>query len=430
LAGKVLIMDEASLAGTKQTLDLLTISDAFKLERFLPTGDRAQLLPVEHGDPFASIQAAKVALSVLPTSLRQRNPHMRALADASRVRDIRGSFDILGNRVVEGGRDFLEAGAARWLALEPDMRERTDIYTSGRQARSTINTLVQEGLKAEGVLRGEGLPLVTRMPVHLSREELRYAQNYEKGMTLEVLRDRTLGNLAKGFYEVQSVDNRGRVWVGAGSKTYRFDPSRIDPADRRDNAKLWMKDNILLHEGDALRFGDKDKDKGIHKADRATVVKIEGDIVTVATQDGTLQALHRDDPLMKTVSLNYALNMHQAQGVTQDFAIGVLNAREQHLSNARLFHVMVTRVKYDVEIFTNNSAHLQAALARNMGDKGVALSAIGELTLPSPQRPNAAARFAPAPMQTSFSDAEMRAYPDQHKWPQQPAPEKVKERGL
>jgi hypothetical protein len=269
LAGKVLIMDEASLAGTKQTLDLLTISDAFKLERFLPTGDRAQLLPVEHGDPFASIQAAKVALSVLPTSLRQRNPHMRALADASRVRDIRGSFDILGNRVVEGGRDFLEAGAARWLALEPDMRERTDIYTSGRQARSTINTLVQEGLKAEGVLRGEGLPLVTRMPVHLSREELRYAQNYEKGMTLEV-RDRTLGNLAKGFYEVQSVDNRGRVWVGAGSKTYRFDPSRIDPADRRDNAKLWMKDNILLHEGDALRFGDKDKDKGIHKADRAT----------------------------------------------------------------------------------------------------------------------------------------------------------------
>jgi hypothetical protein len=120
------------------------------------------------------------------------------------------------------------------------------------------------------------------MPVHLSREELRYAQNYEKGMTLEVLRDRTLGNLAKGFYEVQSVDNRGRVWVGAGSKTYRFDPSRIDPADRRDNAKLWMKDNILLHEGDALRFGDKDKDKGIHKADRASLVKIEGDIITVA----------------------------------------------------------------------------------------------------------------------------------------------------
>jgi conjugative relaxase-like TrwC/TraI family protein len=430
LAGKILIMDEASLAGTKQSLDILTIAEAFSLDKFLPTGDRAQLLPVEHGDPFASIQAAKVDLAVLPTSLRQKTALLRGVADASRARDIRGSFAMLGDRVVDGGAEFLGQAAHAWLALDPEMRGRTDIYTSGRQARSTINEAVQAGLKAEGTIKGEGLPLVTRMPVHLSREELRYAQNYEEGMTLEVLRDATLGRLAKGIYEVEAIDNRGRVWVSAGSKTYRFDPSRIDPGDRRDNAKLWVKDEILLHEGDALRFGDKDKDRGIHKADRATVIRVDGDTVTIAAKDGTTHQLHRDDPLMKTVSLNYALNMHQAQGVTQDFAIGAMNSREQHLSNARLFHVMVTRVKFDVEIFTNDPTQLQAALARNMGDKGVALSAVGELTLPSPQRPNAAARFAAPALQTQFNDAEMRAYPDQHKGPQQPAPEKVKERGL
>lgn len=431
LAGKLLIMDEASLAGTKQSLDLLTIAEAFQLDKFLPTGDRAQLLAVEHGDPFASIQAAKVDMAVLPTSLRQKTDHMRAIADASRFRDIRGSFAMLGDRVVDGGADFLLQAADAWLGLDPERRSRTDIYTSGRQARSIINKAVQEGLKKEGILKGEGTDLVTRMPVHLSREEMRYAQSYERGMSLEVLRDGTLGRLARGIYEVQSVDDRGRVWVSAGAKTYRFDPSRIDPNERRDNARLWMKDEIALHEGDALRFGDKDKNRGIHKADRATVIKVEGDTITVEAKDGTTYQLHRDDPLMKTVSLNYALNMHQAQGVTQDYAIGAMNSREQHLSNARLFHVMVTRVKFDVEIFTNSPAQLEAALARNMGDKGVALSAIGDLQLPSPQRPNAAARFAaPPPLQTSFDDAEMRAFPDEHKGPQQPAPEKAKERGL
>jgi hypothetical protein len=46
--------------------------------------------------------------------------------------------------------DYLERSAEAWLALSPEQRERTDIYTSGRLSRATLNRLVQDGLRAEG----------------------------------------------------------------------------------------------------------------------------------------------------------------------------------------------------------------------------------------------------------------------------------------
>jgi hypothetical protein len=45
---------------------------------------------------------------------------------------------------------IISRGCAAWLALSPEQRERTDIYTSGRLSRATLNRLVQDGLRAEG----------------------------------------------------------------------------------------------------------------------------------------------------------------------------------------------------------------------------------------------------------------------------------------
>jgi hypothetical protein len=55
--------------------------------------------------------------------------------------------------------------------------QRTALYASGRESRAVLNALVQ-GLKAEGVLGTESLIISRLESLHLTREELRFAQNY------------------------------------------------------------------------------------------------------------------------------------------------------------------------------------------------------------------------------------------------------------
>jgi hypothetical protein len=61
-----------------------------------------------------------------------------------------------------------------------------------------------------------------------------------------------------------------------------------------------------------------------------------------------------------------------------------MHSSEKHLSNARLFHVMATRVREGFELFTNDVAALTGGIARNAGDKASALEVIGEKDLKVP----------------------------------------------
>ena len=432
LSGKILILDEASLVGNNPTRNVLRIAQAFDVAKLIMIGDRNQLLPVEHGNTFAMIQAAKPDMAVLSTSQRQKTDDMKGVAEASRNRDIERAFEILGDRVVDAGRDFLQVAAEKWLSLSPEERARTDVYTSGRAAKASLNEAIQSGLKEEGTIKGQGIQLDTLVPVNLAREELRFAHNYENGMTLRVLRDNAVGRLAKGDYQVASVENNGRVWlVGADGKNRYIRPDLIDPNDGRDPLKLFEKDQIRLHEGDQIRWGERDKERDIFKSEKAKVISVGPDGITIENARGRVETVQPTDPIMKSVALSYAINMHQAQGMTGDKAIGVLNPNERNLSTSRLFHVMVTRVRYDMQIVTSNSAMLQNVIEKQSGDKSSALHAIGEHTIPTPREVAQEAIYnRNENIGKPQKPEDLRAYPDEHREPQQQVPEKTKERSL
>jgi hypothetical protein len=54
-----------------------------------------------------------------------------------------------------------------------------------------------------------------------------------------------------------------------------------------------------------------------------------------------------------------------------------MHPTERHLSNQRLTHVMATRVRDDITIFTNDRDQLLRAIEANPGDKASALEQIG-----------------------------------------------------
>ncbi|MEO1489307.1 MAG: AAA family ATPase, partial [Pseudomonadota bacterium] len=396
LAGKILVVDEASLVANKPMNDLLTIANKVGVEKLVMVGDRAQLQPIEAGKSFALIQSDNPAMARLDTSLRQRTEHMKEAAGLARAGNFRESFERLGERVIEVGADHLQKTAATWLALPQDERDRTAIYSSGRDARATLNRLVQDGLRAEGEVKGEGLGLTTLLPAHATREELRYPSTYSKGQLLEVMRQNAPGGLSRGRYDVEGVDEKGRVRLRDESGQVRtFDPSKIDPADKRDALRLSEKHKDTIYEGDKVRWTEKDDARKLMKSEEARVLGIKDGIVIVENRNGDLVELKQNDRMLERIGLAYALNMHQAQGDTRDMAIGEMHSSARHLSNQRLALVMMTRVRDDITIVTNDKDRLLAQIGRNPGDKTSALETLGEKQVDGPGGAPSAREFRP-----------------------------------
>jgi hypothetical protein len=321
---------------------------------------------------------------------------MQEAAGLARAGQFRESFASLGERVIEAGQDHLRVTAQTWLALGPEDRSRTAIYSAGRDARGALNRMVQEGLKAEGVLKGEGLQLTTLLPAHATREELRYASTYDKGQVLEVMRANAPGGLARGRYDVEGTDGRGRVVLrDAQGKLKRFDPSSIDPADKRDALRLSEKHQETIYEGDKVRWHEKDTARGLMKSEEARVLAIRDGVVTVENRQGDTIELKQNDRMLERMGLAYALNMHQAQGDTRDMAIGEMHSAARNLSNQRLALVMMTRVRDDITIVTNDKDRLLSQIERNPGDKTSALETLGEKQVDEGMGKRTSAEFSP-----------------------------------
>jgi len=380
LADMVLMFDEASLVANQSMNDMVTIANRLNIDRLIMMGDRSQLQAVDAGKPYSLVQThSQAEISELKTSQRQKTEHMKAVATLSRQGNYRATFRVLGDRVVSVGKEYRDTAAKKWLELSADDRERTALYASGRETRAYLNEVVQQGLRAEGTISGEGVEIRRLESLNLTREELRYAHHYKAGHQLEVTNNARPGGLARGAYMVVGVTKRGKVnLVDEHGRKHSFHPSRIDPLDTRDTLALSARDPITVHAGDKIVWTANDRERGIFNSARARILAITPQGVEVRLGEGAdMLLLAMGDKMLERMNLAYAINMHQAQGMTTDRGIGVMSANERQLSNQRLTHVMLTRVRFDIAIYTDDKMQLLRSIEANPGDKASALEAVG-----------------------------------------------------
>ncbi|EJL22826.1 MobF family relaxase [Novosphingobium sp. AP12] len=415
LAGKVIVLDESSLVANDAMNNLVTIANNLKVDRLIMIGDFKQLQSIDAGKAFQLVQSHQPAMAKLDISQRQKTQHMQQVAALSRAGNFREAFDVLGERVQSHGNDYLEKAAEKWLSLAPEERDGTAIYASGRVSRTTLNRLVQEGLKAEGTIKGEGLSLKTLQQVNATREEMRYVQTYKAGQVLDVVRNSPTVSLARGRYEVLGSDTKGRVVVRNERGTeIRFDPQRVHPDDKKEALKLSEKMDTTLHEGDKIRWTANDKQRGLDNSDYARVLSISENGVKIENARGEIHELQHGDKMLERLGLSYAINMHQAQGMTTDKGIGAMHSAEQNLATQRLTYVMLTRVRNDIEIFTNDRDQVLQTITHNPGDKPSALETIGEKQIDTGRSldPAKAGTFSPTiPADVLVGGAAKAAFP-------------------
>jgi len=397
-AGAMLVVDETSMVSSNDMLKLHAIVEALGIDKLVLVGDRQQLSSIDAGKSFAMIQAGGGTMARMDENIRQRTDTLRTVAALANVGKAREAMEVLGDKVHES-ESPPETAAEMWLALGEEDRAATAVFASGRDSRAIINQRIQDGLAAEGSVRGQGIHLTVYERVNLTREELRYASSYRPGQTLDVGRGgaQDIG-LEQGRYEVTKVLSSGKVEFSNGGRKIRLDPQKLSPTEKRDRLELTEKKDLHIREGDRIRWTANDKSRGLHNAALARVLTADASGVTIETAARQTLTLDLGDPMLSRLDLAYALNMHMAQGITTDKAITVMDSHERNLSNQRLFNVGVTRVRDDLTMIVDDKERLERQLDANPGNKTSALETLGRLDIDGKNSGAERIKFDPGPI--------------------------------
>ena len=438
--GSVLLVDEASMVSNDQVYKLTALAERLEVGRLAFVGDKRQLGAIDAGKPFEVLQAANTPTAEMNINLRARSPALTSAAAAANDYRPSDAMKALRGMTTEVPNQGAALAAARWVALTPATRDKTMLLASGRQVRADINMEVQAGLLAKGELGSAGIDLTVLEKVTTTREEERFVQTYSAGQRVDFQKGVPSQSIPAGVTRVAAVDrSTGLVeLVDEHGKKLTLEPQKLSPNRSENSVRITKPKPIRVHEGDRIRWTDTDRNRGLINADRATVLKIDANGITVETSTKMQITLPTGDPMLQRLDLGYALNAHMAQGLTADRGIAVFDSRERNLTNERLFIVNITRVRDSLELIVDNGQRVERGIAQNAGEKTSALETTGEVTIdrharppgrqgpisPTPGHEPSPAPTPPAPTPTPAQENTSDAGKDTGKsvWPEQPKP--------
>ncbi len=300
-AKTVLVVDEGSLASTVQARDLLRIAGELRIPKLVLVGDAKQLDAVDAGKPFAQLQQAGMKTAVMDEILRQRDPGLKAAVEASLAGEIATAFEKLGSHVAEVKADNIAgAVAARWLALSPEMRERTGVMAPSHELREGINAHIRERLAREGRITGPVLQTRRLVSKGYTHAEKALASNYAPGDVVAFHRPyRRLGVEKGDERRVMGVDHRNRIvrLEGPDGATVAWKPSEI--GGRKGGTEVYRTETVALRAGDRIRWTRNDKGLGLVNSGTAEVIGVRNGRVTFLLEEGRRLTLTPGDPQLR-----------------------------------------------------------------------------------------------------------------------------------
>jgi hypothetical protein len=370
----LVIVDEASMISAADMADLTSKIEASGA-RAVFLGDTRQLQAVEAGAPFRQMQD-HAQTAVLDQIQRQKNPELKACveafaagrsgegakraqafmreADFSVLKDEYGAPMRFESRTAEHEAHagvIAQEAAAEFLSQPPEKVSQTLVITGTNSMREAINLNVREGLQERGDLARDDKTIETLQKIDLTREEIRHAGSYKVREVVEFRRD----------YESRGVSapvERGRQYEIAGIDRAH---NKISLVDRENGRKIeWSpqiaqkagvseKKDLVVSTGERVVFRASDADRGIVNGDRGTVIKIEGDQITVTTDRGATLDLRRGDHVQHA----YASTVHSAQGATCDHVI-VAATSWSPTATAEQGYVGLSRAREGAIVITNS----------------------------------------------------------------------------
>ena len=357
---RLYILDESSLASTKQMNELLHRLHGG--DRVLLVGDKRQHEAVDAGRPYRQLQEAGMQTARLHEVVRQKEPGLKEAVEQLARGDVHGAVANLDQqgRVHEiVVREERLGAIAREYVREPQC---TLIISPDNESRRELNTLIHREMQA----RGGVSPEEHKLRVLDSRQEMtgadrQWAGQYEEGDLVRYTRGSKVLDIKPGEYaRVSQVDAReNRITIERENGTQQtYDPRRLS------GVAVYQEVQREFSQGDRVQFTAPSRELQVANRELGTTQRVSdaGDLEIRMDSGRDVRFNIREHPHL---DLGYAVTSHSSQGQTADrVLIHVDTDKSELLVNNRFAYVSVSRGQYDAQIYTNDGGKLSRSLSR------------------------------------------------------------------
>ena len=363
---RLYVLDESSLASTTQMHAFL--HRVQPTDRVLLVGDVRQHQAVEAGRPYQQLQEAGMATARLDDIVRQKDPALKAVVEQLSRGEVAPALQALNaqGRIHEmADREARLHAIAREYLKQPDG---TLVVSPDNQSRVELNQVIHRALQRRGhVDRGEHRARVLVARPDITGADRRWAQRYDRGDVVRYSKGSTTVGLEAGAYARVEYVNTTRNLV----TVRRDDDERVTYDPRRlHGVTLYRETARAFATGDRVQFTAPDRARHIANRELGTIAQIDKTgHLQVRLDEGRAVALTlKDHPHLDH---GYAVTSHSSQGQTADRVLVHIDTDRagEQLVNRRLAYVAVSRGRHDVQIYTNDKAHLAEALSRDVGHR-------------------------------------------------------------
>jgi ATP-dependent exoDNAse (exonuclease V) alpha subunit len=360
---RLYVLDESSLASTKQMHEFLT--RLHPNDRVLLVGDTRQHESIEAGRIFAQLQDAGMKTVKLDEIVRQKDPELKRVVEQlargqvgeaivglerqGRVHEVRDSAE----RVAAIAKEYAKS-PENTLAVSPDNRSRTE-----------LNQAIRAELQERGVVSEEEYRVRVLVPRQdLTGADRMWAARYEVGDVLRYSRASKETGIGKGEYaRVSAVDaSSNRLTVERTDGLERiYDPRR------QQGVSVYREEERAFSVGDRVQLTAPARELQVANRELGTVRSIgEEKRIGLKMDDG--RQIEINAAKHPHLDHGYAVTSHSSQGQTaQRVLVHVdtdLGAKD--LLNNRMAYVALSRGALDAQLFTNDREKLPAALGHDV----------------------------------------------------------------
>jgi conjugative relaxase-like TrwC/TraI family protein len=359
---KLYILDESSLASTRQMHDFLERLHAG--DRVLLVGDTRQHEAVEAGRPFAQLQEAGMRTARLEEIARQKDPELKQAVEQLARGQVGAAIDSLGRQgrvhEVKAHEERITA-IAREYAKSP---ESTLVVSPDNRSRTEINQRIHAELQSRGLVNRHEYPVQTLVPrQEMTRADRSWAQQYRVDDILRYSRSSRETGIAKGDYtRVKSIDaqnNRLTVLRVDGSET-TYDPRR------QMGVSVYREQGKAFSVGDRIQFTAPNHELKIANRELGTVENFAPDGAMRLKLDSG-RSMDYEPRCHPHLDHGYAVTSYSSQGQTAERVLIHVDTElaAKDLLNSRMAYVSVSRGR-DAQIFTNDREKLPQALGHDV----------------------------------------------------------------